>query len=217
MELTGKVCGTARRSLVSVQVIGWCWCLISLLSGVARGGPGAPILISVGKKWAVGIFNAGRRQASAREQSLGFDFSNNLTPKYCNERSKNKAKFISPTAFKGAKTPKLPGALPLDSTRGPKAGPWTPPFIRSAHFVRYVLFVSNFVSSWIIWPPTMEFLVTPHCLYCCPNHVVILHKNSVPGLVFWKCLLCIKRYIVWCTYVHYLLKVCIMLMNLDVL
>ena len=31
----------------------------------------------------------------------------------------------SPMAFKIAKTPELPGAL--DPTRGPKAGPWTPP------------------------------------------------------------------------------------------
>ena len=39
--------------------------------------------------------------------------------------------------FQIAKSPSFPGASPPTPTRGPKAGPWTPPVFRSARFARY--------------------------------------------------------------------------------
>ena len=60
------------------------------------------------------------------------DFSNNLTPKYCYVLSKNIAKISPPRASRGSA----------------KVGPWTPPVIHSARsFVRYAVFVGNFVRS----------------------------------------------------------------------
>ena len=76
--------------------------LTGAISGVARGRGLPNIGLSVFKNEP----SVNLKLARARAQSLGFDFSNNLTPKYCYVRSKNIAKTSPPTAFKGAKNPR---------------------------------------------------------------------------------------------------------------
>ena len=67
----------------------------------------------------------------------------------------NEIKESSPKALKDAKTWELPGAPPLDPTKGPKAGPWTPPMsARATRLVGTTYFAPSATStSYATAPP----------------------------------------------------------------